>query len=231
MTDSGFDRLARVYRLLEFAAFGRDLERARFCLLDRLSHASRILVLGEGDGRALLHLVGTAPGAEIHCVDLSAGMLARASARLTTAERTRVVFHRIDVRTSPLPDGPFDAVTTMFFLDCFTEDVARELVARIAARLQPDAAWLWADFRMPDRGWSRLRARALIAGLYAFFQWQTGIAARRLPPAETILAAAGFVSHERREWQGGMIRACLFRSGTERAGPGVRGAKPAGRRE
>lgn len=211
MKDAGFDRLVSVYRVLEFAAFARDLERARFCLLNRLAPRLRILVLGEGDGRALVRLLAVAPDAEVHCVDASAAMLARASSRLTAKDRGRVVFHQIDVLASPLPAGPFDAVTTMFFLDCFTEAQLLPLVARVAETLEPDATWLWADFRMPERGVSKWRARVSIGLLYAFFRWQTGIAARRLPPAEAIIAAAGFASHEYQDWQGGMVRTRLFR--------------------
>lgn len=213
MKGAGFDRLVAVYRFLEFAAFGRDLERARFCLLDRLAPRLRILVLGEGDGRALLRLLAAAPDAEVHCVDAGAAMLARASSRLTASDRGRVIFHQIDVLASALPGGPFDAVTTMFFLDCFTEGQVRWLVERIAQTLAPDAAWLWADFRMPERGFSRWRARASIGLLYAFFRWQTGIAARQLPPAEAIIAAAGFVSGEYQDRQGGMVRTRLFKCG------------------
>ncbi|MEP6782896.1 MAG: class I SAM-dependent methyltransferase [Acidobacteriota bacterium] len=212
MKDPGFDRLTRVYRLLEFAAFGRDLERARFCLLDRLASSARILVCGQGDGRGLARLVAIASHAEIHCIDVSADMIAHASGRLRGADRSRVVFHHIDALSSPLPPGPFDAVTTMFFLDCFTEVQVRGLVPRIVATLSPSAQWLWADFRLPERGWSRLRARATIALLYAFFRWQTAIPARQLPPAETIISAAGFVSKECVDRQGGMVRTRLFSS-------------------
>jgi len=206
-----FNGLARVYRLLEFAAFGRDLERARFCFQDRLASSQRILVCGQGDGRELARLAAIAGHAEIHCIDVSAKMIARASARLRDADRSRIVFHHLDALTSPLPLGPFDAVTTMFFLDCFTDAQVRELVPRIATTLSPGAQWLWADFRMPERGWSRLRARATIALLYAFFRWQTGIPARELPTAEAIIAAAGFVSDACIDRQGGMVRSQLFR--------------------
>ena len=210
MKHPDFDRLAGVYRLLEFAAFGRDLERARFCLLDRLASSARILVCGEGDGRALERLAAIASHAEIHCIDVSEQMLARASARVRAADRGRIVFHHIDALSSPLPPGPFDAVTTMFFLDCFTEAQVHGLVPKIAATLSPSAQWLWADFRLPERGWSRLRARATIALLYAFFRWQTAIPARQLPPAEEIIAAAGFASRACVDRQGGMVRTRLF---------------------
>ncbi|MEO8074768.1 MAG: methyltransferase domain-containing protein [Acidobacteriota bacterium] len=211
MSDPHFDRLARIYRLLEFIAFGRDLERARFCLLGRLATCQRILVFGEGDGRALARLVGIARHAQIHCVDVSAAMIALASSRLDDADRSRVVFQQLNALTSPLPQGPFDAVTTMFFLDCFTDDQVRDLVSRIAAVLTPHATWLWADFRMPDRGWRRLRARASIALLYAFFRWQTGIPARQLPAAEDIITESGFRSGAYLDRQGGMVRTRVFR--------------------
>lgn len=210
MRGPSFDRLARVYRALEFAAFGHDLERARFCLLDRLASCARILVFGEGDGRALARLVRIAPRAQIHCVELSPAMIDRASKRLSEGDRPRVIFHQADALTSPLPEGPFDAVTTMFFLDCFTEAQVRGLVAKIAATLAPEAAWLWADFRLPEGGLARLRARATIALLYAFFRWQTGIPARQLPPAERLISDAGFTTREQLDRQGGMVRTRLF---------------------
>jgi ubiquinone/menaquinone biosynthesis C-methylase UbiE len=90
---ANFDRLARIYRALEFVAFGRDLERARYCFLDQLASCRDILVLGEGDGRCLARLVHVAPAARIHCVDASAAMLACAARRLTDpATRARVQF-------------------------------------------------------------------------------------------------------------------------------------------
>jgi SAM-dependent methyltransferase len=228
--DPNFDRLARVYRVLEFAAFGHDLERARFCLLDRLASCARILVFGEGDGRALARLVGIAPRAQIHCVELSPAMIERASRRLDEADRARVIFHQANALTSPLPEGPFDGVTTMFFLDCFTEPQVRGLVTKIAATLTPDAVWLWADFRLPDGGLARLRARATIALLYAFFRWQTGIPARQLPPAERLISDAGFTTREQRDRQGGMVRTRLFgRAPTGRPAAGAESQAPPAR--
>jgi ubiquinone/menaquinone biosynthesis C-methylase UbiE len=217
---AGFDGLVRLYRGLEFAAFGRDLERARFSLLDHLAASRRILVLGEGDGRCLARLVRLAPDARIDCVDISAAMLRRAAARLSPSDGRRVTFHRLDARSAPLPAGPFDAVTTLFFLDCFTDDEVRGLVERIRRVLAPSARWLWADFRMPESGpYARARARAWIALLYAFFRWQTGISARALPAAEAAIGAAGLQEIARRDYQRGMVRAALFASDDGRARP------------
>jgi ubiquinone/menaquinone biosynthesis C-methylase UbiE len=208
-----FDGLARIYRGLEFLAFGRDLERARFCLLDGLRDCREILILGEGDGRCLSRLVRAAPAARFRCVDASGAMLARASARLKDpAERARVDFERADAFSVPLPVGRYDAVVTLFFLDCFGPDQAAALVERVRGSLRPGARWLWADFAQPRRGWRRWRARASLRLLYLFFRWQTGLAARALPPAEEILQCAGFEREAEREFQGGFVRSALFRA-------------------
>jgi ubiquinone/menaquinone biosynthesis C-methylase UbiE len=205
-----FDGLTRVYRALEFIAFGRDLERARFVFLDRLINCREILVLGEGDGRALAQLVKLAPRARIHCVDASPAMLARASARLTVAERNRVTFEAIDILTIALPAATFDAVTTMFFLDCFTPEQVRSILERVQPSLRPGARWLFADFSIPARGYARLRARVWVGLLYVFFRWQTKLEARALPPSEAIFALSGWRKTEEREFQTGLLRSVVF---------------------
>jgi ubiquinone/menaquinone biosynthesis C-methylase UbiE len=213
-----FDGLARSYRGLEFLAFGRDLERARFCLLEGLVGCREILVLGEGDGRCLAQLVRAAPLARIRCVDASAAMLARAAARLTDpAVRARVDFEQADALALSLPAERYDAVVTLFFLDCFLPGQVSALVGRVRDSLQPGARWLWADFACPPRGWRRWQARIALPLLYLFFRWQTGLPARALPPAEEILAAAGFAREAEREFQGGFLRCALFRARAPRA--------------
>lgn len=209
---ASFDRLAQHYRALEFLAFGRDLERTRFRHLESLRHCRRILVLGEGDGRCLARLVQVAPEAHIHCLDLSAGMLARAAARLAgTPAAERVTFEQADILASgPLPAG-FDAVTTVFFLDCFTAEQVEGIVARVQAALLPESLWLFADFALPPRGFARLRARAWLAMLYTFFRWQTGLPARELPPSESLIEQAGFTLETANELQHGLLRTAVFR--------------------
>jgi ubiquinone/menaquinone biosynthesis C-methylase UbiE len=205
-----FDRLARIYRPLEYGAFGHDLERARFCFLEKLRDCRDILVLGEGDGRCLKKLVRAAPDAHIDCLDLSPAMLARAEARLPAEARTRVTFRQADLLNAILPDKTYDAVVTLFFLDCFTAEQTADIVHRIAASLRPGARWLWADFVLPPRGLARLRARVWLAVLYAFFQWQTTLSARVLPPAEELIAAEGFVREAEQIFQWGLVRSVIF---------------------
>ncbi len=211
---ASFDRLAGLYRPLEFLAFGRDLERARFHFLPRLHACRRILVLGEGDGRCLAQLVRAAPVARIHCIDASAAMLARAASRIAGTEaQARVTFECNDILAAQLPAAAYDAVITLFFLDCFTTPQAERVVAHVQAVLQPEACWLFADFVVPPHGLARWRARAWVALLYVFFRWETGVSARALPPSEQIIRDAGFEPEASRELQGGLLRSVIFRRG------------------
>ncbi|MGH7995408.1 MAG: class I SAM-dependent methyltransferase [Opitutaceae bacterium] len=205
-----FDRLAGFYRLLEYLAFGRDLERARWSLLDRLAGRRRILILGEGDGRCLARLVRIAPDAEIDCVEASGAMIARARARLAAEALGRVRFHQRDALTFEFPDAAYDAVVTLFFLDCFTAGTVADLVKRVDRSLRPGSRWLFADFVMPAAGLARWRAQIWLRILYSFFRWQTGIPARRLPPSEALIEAAGFRREETLEYQWGLLRAALY---------------------
>jgi SAM-dependent methyltransferase len=189
---TGFCRLARVYAWLEKMMFGRRLERARFHHLHQLRECRSILLLGEGDGRCLARLVGLAPQARLHCVDSSPGMLARAAARLNAAERARVTFIHADVLAWNPPAAAYDAVVTVFFLDCLSAAEVRQLVRQLQPALRPGARWLWADFVLPKKGLARWRARLGLGLMYGFFRHSAGLAAHTLPPSEEILRAAGW---------------------------------------
>jgi ubiquinone/menaquinone biosynthesis C-methylase UbiE len=217
MATADFSRLARVYRALEFVAFGRDLERTRFCLLDRLRDRRAVLIFGEGDGRCLARLAQLAPTARFRCVDGSAGMIAAARKRLRESDRGRVEFICGDAREVDLGGETYDAVVTLFFLDCLTTGQVERLIARTAPHLAPGARWLFADFVTPPRGWRKVRARLWLATLYTFFRWQTRLSVRALPDSERVLEQAGFVPGQSRTFQHGMLRATLYQMPAPRA--------------
>ncbi|ODS54657.1 MAG: hypothetical protein ABS36_10835 [Acidobacteria bacterium SCN 69-37] len=211
---SGFDRVARIYRWLEYVAFGSSLQRARTAHLPALADCRDILVIGDGDGRAIAQLAVVAAHARIHSIDMSDAMLREAAQRLPAAARDRVTFARADVRTFDPGHHAWDAVLTMFVLDCLTEDEVRRVVTTLAGGLRPGGRWLFADFAIPERGWRRLRARVWIACLYWFFRWRADLAVSRLPASEAIITAAGFVPVAVDVRQAGMIRSiCYEREG------------------
>jgi ubiquinone/menaquinone biosynthesis C-methylase UbiE len=207
----GFDRLAPWYRAVEFLAFGRDLERARFHFLPRIAGATEILLLGEGDGRCAARLAALAPQARITCVDSSPGMIRQAQARLAGHPAgDRVAFVCADVFAFEPGARRFDAVATLFFLDCFTPAEVATLAARVGSFLTPGAPWVFADFQLPPAGWARRRARAWLAFLYAFFRWETSLRVAALPPSEEILAAQGWTRSGCRDYQHGLLRTAVY---------------------
>ena len=174
------DRIARWYRWIEYAGFGRALERRREAFLSDVADARRVLALGDGDGRALAALLAAAPHACVDYIDVSARMLDLARAR---AGAKRVHYRCEDARTAPLPATEYDLIVTHFFLDCFDETDLEPLIARLADAATPQARWLISEFR--GNGW-------LVRALYFFFRLTTGLRTRRLVDHHPLLKRRGF---------------------------------------
>ena len=208
-TDS-FDGLASAYERLERLALGSDLEAARFWHLNHLRNRRRVLVLGEGDGRFLARLVRRFPSVHVDCVEASGAMIARTRGRLTPQELGRVTFRHENALTARFETGAYDAIVTLFFLDCFTVQEVSALICRLTPSLRSDAIWLWSDFNLPAHGWQRWRAQVWLGVLYGFFRFQTRITARQLPPTVELLHGAGFVPSAEHSLQAGLLRCAVF---------------------
>lgn len=208
---ANFDGLARWYHTLELSTFGVELERARMAHVKQLAGCREILLLGDGDGRFLKKLLKIAPDCRVRSIDASAEMLKMAAARLSPAQRARVTFEHADATTADLPTFAYDGVATVFFLDCFTEDQAAELIGRVANALRPGGTWVFADFAIPAGGPQRIAAQVVIRLLYGFFRWRTGIAARRLPDSEGLIAKAGLTPAVSETFLFGLLRSVTFR--------------------
>ncbi len=189
-----FDAIAPWYRAMEALSAGGILQRCRTSFLTEVAGCRRALLLGEGPGRFLVELLRVNPRVEVTCVEQSRRMIQAALQQVKRREldATRVGFEQGDALTWPAPTGVFDLVVTHFFLDCFRRDELEGLVAKVAASATSDACWLLADFRLPERGWQRWRARVVLALMYGFFRCATGLSASRLTPPDDFLEAAGF---------------------------------------
>ena len=206
------DRLAPHYDWMEAWLAGERLQRARTAWLDELRGRQRILSVGEGHGRFAAACVARFPEAELTCMDASAAMLARAQRRLVSA--TACVRWQHGDLPAMEPAGPFDAIVTCFFLDCFPSGTLADVIERHARCTAPDALWLVADFSLPRRGPARWRAQAVHFLMYAFFRRVVGLPARRLAPPDGWLRANGFQLVARREFDWGLLRADWWRRGS-----------------
>lgn len=210
-----FDRLAPHYDWMEALCGGGLLQRARTAWLEKLSGRRCILSVGEGHGRFAAACATRFPAAELTCVEASAGMLARAQARLRGSPAL-VRWQHADMLAWK-PAGRYDAIVTCFFLDCFPAETLAVVINKLAACATPDALWLVVDFAVPPRGWARWRAQTIHTLMYLFFRVFTGLPARRLTPPDAFLRAQGFTLVDRKFFSGGLLQAdCWRRSGIGR---------------
>jgi len=189
-----FDRLAPLYHVLERLTYGGVLHACRTAHLPRLAACRKALILGDGDGRFLADFVRDNPAAAVDSLDVSPAMLELARRRVAAiaGAAARVRFVAGDARAVALPTAGYDLVVTNFFLDCFPADQMCGVIDRVAAACAANAVWVDGDFREPPAGVSRVAARYLLAGMYAFFRLTTRIPARRLVDPAPFLTARGF---------------------------------------
>jgi len=199
---------------MEFITAGGILQRCRTSFLEEAKGCRHALLLGEGPGRFLTELLRADPSVEVTCIERSPRMITEARQQLSSADLARVRFEQADARIWFAPFNTYDLVVTNFFLDCFRREELQALIRRISAAATPDARWLLADFREPECGWRRWRARAVLMLMYGFFRVMTGLSATCLTPPDAFLESAGFQLAGRRLSNFGLAHSDLWLRGT-----------------
>ena len=208
---STFDKMARLYRWLEYVAFQKDLERCRFALLPALEGCQRVLTIGEGDGRFVAELVRRYPTIEVDCLEGSAAMIARAKERLPGG--TSATFYHVDALAWEYPADRYDAVVTCFFLDCFTASTLSGWLDRSRRTLRPSGLWAVAEFSDTQTGWRRWSHRLLLSVMYAFFRVMTRLEAGALPDWKGIFIEQGAIREQGGGLRGGLMEWSVWRWG------------------
>jgi SAM-dependent methyltransferase len=200
-----FDRLAWLYRWMEWLSFGPYLGRCRFASMPELPDARRALVLGDGDGRFTAALLRRNPAVQVDAIDVSKAML-ESLKRRAGADAGRVRTEARDVRMwSPRAGVEYDLVVAHFFLDCLTTDDVRGLAERLLPQLRPDVRWVISEFAVPDNAFGRWLARPVVSFLYGAFGVMTGLAVKRLPEWQSALQSAGFQPTKERQYLQGLL--------------------------
>jgi len=212
---ASFDRLAPCYLLMERLLAGKKLQRCRTVHLPQ-SNARSVLVLGPGRGGFLPEFFRTNHQAEVTCVDLSTRMLAHTRARVLQNDfdpkRLRLVHGNVlEERFWEGRPWSFDLVVSHFFLDCFQPQQLEFVISKVAGVTKQNCAWLVADFRLPDHGIWRLRARMILRLAYTFFRVMTNLPARRVTPPEPYLMQQGFTLENRQLFDKGLLHSDLWR--------------------
>ena len=188
-TQPNFNPIARPYRWLEYVTLGPTLQRARLHHLPSLTQQKSALILGDGDGRFLTHLLTQNPHLQAEAVDTSATMLHLLRQRCAP-HTNRLQTHHTDALAFQ-PTKKYDLVVTHFFLDCLTQTQLEALITQITPHLAPQALWLISDFRIPPSGPMNLIAKIYIRGLYLAFRILTGLRTNTLPDHAPPLPQSG----------------------------------------
>ena len=201
---ANFNRLARLYRWMEYASFGPWLWRCRCAFLGDLIDCRRAAIFGDGDGRFTARLLAANPFIEMDAVDASEAML-RSLMRRAGRDAGRVRAHCVDALEWQTASPPYDLIVTHFFLDCLTTEEVRALAVMMRGTAAPAARWIVSEFAEPDGRLKRAAAHAIVWLLYRAFGLLTGLAVRTLPDHGTALREAGFAPEKTRTWLGGLL--------------------------
>jgi|HubBroStandDraft_2_1064218.scaffolds.fasta_scaffold286387_1 SAM-dependent methyltransferase len=208
-----FNRLAAIYRWMEWLSFGPWLGWCRSAYLPELSACRHAVVLGDGDGRFTARLLAANPTIRIDAVDASSAMLS-ALVRRAGPDSSRVRTYLADAREwqpGPPTENPlrenetYDLIATHFFLDCLTTAEVQHLAANLRPFASRSAVWLVSDFAIPSTMFGRAVARPGVSALYAAFALFTGLTVRSLPDHSTALFRSGFNLKKRRTWLAGLL--------------------------
>jgi ubiquinone/menaquinone biosynthesis C-methylase UbiE len=222
---ANFNRLARVYRWLEWFTFGPILWQCRCAYLVEMKNRQAALVIGDGDGRFTAQLLKQNPHIAIDAVDASESMLHRLKQH-AGPNADRVHTHLADARQLHLAPRKFDLVATHFFLDCLTTVEVESLAKRLRETMTSDAVWVVSEFAIPDNWYGRLIARPLVTALYLAFGFLTGLTIRELPAHHEALQRAGLVLTRQRKRVWGLLVSELWEP-TPVANPHPRFSVPA----
>ena len=199
-----FNRLASIYRWMEWLTFGPLLHHCRVRFLGELAERRRALIFGDGDGRFTAALLRANAAIEVDAIDASAAMLVALKQR-AGADGARVEVHWADARAWRMAESSYDATVTHFFLDCLTSEEIGARALRVRGAMAPNAVWLISDFAIPPGRFGRLVARPVVRLLYLAFGVLTGLVVRELADHTEALRNAGFVLTCRRKMLLGLL--------------------------
>ena len=204
-----FGRLSGIYKSLEWATLGSELEKMRFSFLEdpQVQKARQILILGEGDGRFLRRALELLPETHFTVLDASFNMISKAQNGLTHEQEKRTKLVCEDALKYTEFQRGYDGLVMHCFLDCFTPQIIEKHLPYWLRGVKRDG-WVWiGDFvEPPNYGWQWVRLRIL----YAFFGWVTNIEARAVFDVHPLLANLGWKLGRKETFAAGALSSRLF---------------------
>ncbi len=178
----GYNVLAPVYDSLARLLLGKSIQQMQLQFLNLLISKNKLLILGGGTGWILPAIDRINSNIQIDYVDLSTGMIKKATERGTDPSRIRF----IEGTEQNIPDADYDCVITNFYLDLFSESQLKGIVIHIKNCMQPNSYWFVTDF-VTSSSWSKVKLKCM----YIFFWLTTGLKTNQLPNWNQVMCSAG----------------------------------------
>lgn len=105
----------------------------------------RILEMGGGLGNSLVPYVDGYPDAEVHCIDVGAGLLRYGHARAESMGK-KIHFSQQNAEATKFPDGYFDLVVSHILLHEMPPSALRNVMSECHRLLSPGGIMVHADF-------------------------------------------------------------------------------------
>ncbi len=166
-----FDRAAWFYEPLARLHSTGQIAAAKASQVELMQPGDKVLYVGVGTGEDAV--LAARKGIALTAIDLSAGMLRRAQAKL---DREGLSAELIcgDVRDHDRA-GYYDAVTANFFLNCFTEPDMLDMLRTIASLVRPGGRLLIADVAVPRGNAASRLFQRLHNGVGLSLFWALGL--------------------------------------------------------
>jgi ubiquinone/menaquinone biosynthesis C-methylase UbiE len=202
---NNYDNAAWFYDRLSRLVFGKSIINAQVYLLEYITPASNILIVGGGTGWILDEITKLHPtgGLKITYVELSAKMMALSRKRNIGANDVK--FINAAVENVQLPQA-FDVVITPFLFDNFSRATAHRVFNNINSSLQPNGLWLYADFEPTGKMWQKM----LLKIMHTFFKVLCGIEATKLPDVKHFFTDQRYKPVNSKAIFGDFIRATIY---------------------
>jgi tRNA (cmo5U34)-methyltransferase len=200
---NAYDAIAPFYDSLARIVFGKSVVLAQVVHFSLIPPNPTVLILGGGTGWLLEELLGQKPQSRIWYLEASVKMMALAKKRVSPD--AHVHFIHGDLNSVP-HDIQYDVVIANFFLDQFSENDAKNILAGIKAILIPEGLFLIADFQT-DRLWKRIFAKAM----YWSFAMIGATHVYTMPPWVSLCSQSGFRPVRDVTFYGSFIRSIALR--------------------
>jgi ubiquinone/menaquinone biosynthesis C-methylase UbiE len=198
-----FNSVSAIYDLTARLFFGSTLHDAQCHFISAIPDESKILILGGGTGKFLEALLLKKPDVKVIYVEASSNMILRARSTVSDDRRVTFVYGTQD---SIPNDLKADVIITPFFLDLFTDQSLKKVIATLKSASTLNGIWIATDFSQSDR----ISHRLLLWVMYRFFRIASRIESKQLPAWADHLSKAGR-ELEAKTFKNGFVKTVLYK--------------------